>query len=390
MPNKPSKYDLEPDEYGRPQPGRFVYQRRPLTAQDAEIHDNLFKEEADEFMAKYPLTSEAQSQLSSNIAAYLVAIKTRETTDSALHAVLVAATSPDSQAIVQLHEDYEGYINAPLHKRSLLYYFILRSIHRVGDASTKFKRTADFMQSLQGEMSLAEWINSTKKKAEQFRIDFQSDEHPGFIASAEIESFYFLHGSDRTRYKTVFDEILRHNSKGRFPRPEYLYRSFLQYDNSQKMSVSDPVSTQLTAFAAPGANHNQTDLSPAKPKSAKQRTACPHCAKRFPKAKPFYNHTPDKCANNPANLQAARMKTAMIAAQQSPPAQDDQSDRISRLETAIQSIASSINSPIPQKVAMLAANTTSSHDDVSARLASVEAAIHSIAIFLAGRDAQEE
>jgi len=281
---------------------------------------------------------------------YSTSLAERNKSDSELLTELLSSVSPESKSAILLHSDYDAYTNAPRHKRSLKFYLLMHSLHRVGDASIKHRRTAALIHGSQGTRSFEEWVDWLNTNFEQFIADFEDPENRGYISCAELKSFLFLHGTDRTRYRVVYDEHLRGNASGRFPNTDALIRAFQAYDNSQKMSVSEPTSVQANAYVA--AAHTQPqqvseeEQPPAKHSSGGRRlrankTPCPHCLAA--KGHTNFGHSATTCSNNPVNIanqkqfaekNSTTQKQAFVASD----------DRFDKLETAVSSITMFLSS----------------------------------------------
>ena len=126
-----------------------------------------------------------------------------------------------------------------------------QSIHRIGDAATKFRRTSDLMHYSQGELTFMEFIDTFSGNFTQFSHDFESLDpaHKGFINLNEFNCFLLLQAINRQTYRSVYDEQLRGTPSGRFENPAALIAIFQQYELSHRMSFNaDAVSVQGAAY----------------------------------------------------------------------------------------------------------------------------------------------
>ena len=363
---QPSKLDLERHTVtGEYMHGRYVYPRVELPTDQVENFHQLSPEEQVTVMDNMPLTHHAQSKLDRDNAIFAASVDTKAKSDTALLTLLISIVSSESKSAILVHRDYNAYVDAPPHRKSLRYYLLMRALHRVGDASTKHLRTAQLIRGAQGEQSLAEWWTWLTINMDQFVIDFEAHDHPGYVSCNELKSFFFLHGTDRSTYRIVYDEHLRLNPSGRFPDPNALMLAFQNYDNSQKMSISDPVSSQGNAFIAnnkPPANAATAAPPPTKkgwdnkskrsdPRAKTYPNPCPLC---LAKGYEFYGHDETDCRNTIKPRKPSRKALIAPAAQSAtaqPPAQPaaqsatgqsgrNTAARVDRLEALMSSLSS--------------------------------------------------
>ena len=264
---------------------------------------------------------------------------------------------------------------------------MLADIHQFGDATTKFHRTSTLINAKHdpNSQSFDEWVNWLNEHFAQFQVDFESEDHKGYIHCGELKAFLFLHGTDRIMFRSVYDEQLRITPTGRFPDPDALIKLFQSYYRNHMMSVSNPVSTQGAAYSAvaqypavdQGADHPATYPAaysaaypaahpaahpaaypatnpsprppaiqgPAQAAAPKQgggkkklfTKPCPHCFKRVGKVR--HGHDPVECSNNPINMVALTAASASSSvAAPSASHSTDQEGRLARLEHSFQTL----------------------------------------------------
>lgn len=251
---EPTRNDLDiHTETGESIPFQYTYQRRPLSRQEDEDFAALDADRARAvFLDNIPLSDRGCRDFGRASDKYDTSVTIRAQHDSQLHQHLAAdICSAESQTALTSHRDYEAYLAAPAHARSLPYYLMLKSLHKTGDASSKHRRTAALISDSQDADSLEVWSERLNIAFEQFTSDFESETHPGYISLAEFKSFLFLKGTNRVIFRSVYDEQLRLSPSGRFNNPTQLMELFQQYANNHKMSLGpDPVSTQGSAYAA--------------------------------------------------------------------------------------------------------------------------------------------
>jgi hypothetical protein len=330
---RPTPYDLQCHSVsGEPMPGRYIYARKAINEEEEEAYLKLDADERKDFLDNRELSTTGQNKKDRDDSVYSTSLAERKKTAEDLLTELLSGVSPESKSAILLHRDYESYITAPHHKRSLKFYLLMHSLHRVGDASIKHLRTAELIQGSQGTRSFEEWVDWLNTNFEQFVADFEDPDNRGYISCAEFKSFLFLHGTDRKRYRVVYDEQLRGNASGRFPDTDTLIRNFQEYDNRQKMSVSEPASTQANAYAA--------TFSPPEPSttnnSGRPRTykiACSFCLAAKGHHSNF-GHLAAECHKNPASPGAQKL----LAEKTQKHAFVSSDERFDKLEAAVTSL----------------------------------------------------
>ena len=308
--------------------------------------------------------------------------------------------------------------------RSLKYYLLLHSLHRIGDASVKFKRAFDLIHGVQGERSFEEWVEWLDIGCDQFAVDFESTRYPGYMSLSEYKSFLFLHGTNREQFRVVYDEVLRGTPSGRFSDPSTLIRAFQSYAINHKMSISsEPVSQQgsvyLTHAAVPATKQAPPKSTPSaapitqsqksdasmwpKDKFGRPQTPrtnsefCIWCFQHKPGDKK-YGHLAVNCHRNPAHpLYGTKATNSAFMSVPNTTAIQPENDRLDQLEVAVSSLVSFLTtnqkgSSMPQPSATSSAfASTFSPDGVpnsitpTDRLAQLEAAVSSLTSLLANK-----
>jgi hypothetical protein len=287
------------------------------------------------FFSTIPLSATGLTDQRKDQQTYAQSLSARELQDAALHKRLVLRMSPESRVAIESHSNFAAYTSAPLDKRSLLYYFMAQSIHKTGDASTKYKRTQALIMDSQGADSFENFSSRLNINFAQFVDDFESSQHPGYISLKELKSFLFLKGCNRNQFQRLFDEQLRANPSGRFDNPDQLQEIFQQFVNNNKMSFSDdPVSSQLSAFVAGGKQPSPpifpSETRPSRPKT--NPSPCSFCQKEL--SKDHYGHLAVNCHRNPSNKQA---KSLLVSA---PSLEVSLSTRMDSIESSLGALAS--------------------------------------------------
>ena len=329
--NEPSILDKQLSVHsGEPIPGRYIYQRREMTDKELAYFDRLSEEEQPIFTDDLPLSDRGSRDFRDDSSTYTAALKERTASDAAALKRLNTITSADSKTVMLSHPDYEQYLAAPDHKRSLPYYLMLLAIHRTGDASIKYKRTMTLITASQGDDQLESWCAFLDNAFDQFIVDFEDLEHKGYMRLSEFKSFLFLRGCNRTQFQRLYDEQLRATPTGRFPDTKILMGQFLQFNTNNKMSfAAEPASTQLSAFIAP--RLPPTQAAATRP-PRKFETPCIHCL-RDDKVKRF-GHSSSECSKRPGAPQALLASNPHDA-------------RLSALEGSLSSLSSFLVSLIP-------------------------------------------
>ena len=160
---------------------RYVYLRVEVPADQLESFHQLSPEGQVTVMDNMSLTHHDQSKLDRCDAIFAATVDTKAKSDTALLTLLISIVSSESKSAILVHRDYNAYVDAPPHRKSLRYYLLMRALHRVGDASTKHLRTAQLIRGAQGEQSLAEWWTWLTINMDRFVIDFEAHDHPGEI-----------------------------------------------------------------------------------------------------------------------------------------------------------------------------------------------------------------
>ena len=370
---------------GRPVPGQYIYRRINLSEQQQVTFANLDLDDQQIFLDNLPLTEHASAKYDRDILSHEAELDMRNAEDSSLLALLAIDVSEESTAALRLHADYAAYLHTEhRYTRSLLFRNMLEDIHKFGDASTKYHRTSTLILAKHdpAAQSFDQWVIWLNEHFAQFQVDFESDQHRGYIHCGELKSFLFLHGTDRATFRTVYDEQLRANPTGRFPDTSALIKLFQDHHRNTKMSMSDPISTQgsnTSAFAAPIAAFDKT-----KKLEKKKRIPCPHCLKIFPKT-PRYGHLAHECSNRPQLTAAVAVSPSTVAVTQPAPLTD--LARLDRMEQLMESFAATMStivstsdpdpqsSPLAQTASM---TTTPPHDIVSDRLNQIELALQAL------------
>jgi hypothetical protein len=324
-----------------PVPGQYIYKREPIEARRTEAFANLSDGDRKHVLDNMPLTDPGQTRFDRDKTVSEAYIAKRITDDNAQHTEFSASISDSSLAAVRVHNDYANYLETlEPWNQSVMLFNMLASIHKYGDASTKFARTANLISAKHDphSQSFDEWVHCLNEHFAQFQVDFESDgEHAGYIHCGELKSFLFLHGTDRQMFRTVYDEQLRATPTGRFKDTDALVRIFQQYHRSHKMSLPDAVSTQ-------GGQAYPASLPAAKPvhPSAAQKVTtngkklktfpvpCEHCLKAgYTK----HGHEAHECRRH-IRSQAFTASTTNTAAA------NPQSDRLDRIEHTIETLVS--------------------------------------------------
>jgi hypothetical protein len=347
---EPTRNDLDMHTVtGEPIPFQYTYQRRALSGDEEELLDaqDTARRKAI-FLDNIPLSDRGSRDFGRASDKYAISVTIRAQHDSQLHQHLAAdICSADSQTALASHRDYEAYLAAPAHARSLPYYLMLKSLHKIGDASSKHRRTAALISDAQEADSLEVWIERLNIGFEQFTSDFESETHPGYISLAEFKSFLFLKGTNRVTFRSVYDEQLRLSPSGRFDNPTQLMELFQQYANNHKMSLGpDPVSSQGSAYAAVSLPRPPAYKSPAAPAAAAAAQTRPARANSVYCSNCFsltgikrYGHLVDICNTTKGK---ALVAGASATAPPIPPLARD--ERLDQLEASIGSIAAFLTS----------------------------------------------
>lgn len=336
---------------GEPIPGDYVYKRELIT--EKEFLANLSKMQPGELaitLDNLPLSDAAQAKLDRDEVAHKRDLDLRVKDDNECHIMLSANISADSQSSIRLHTDFQGYVNCaePYH-RSLLFYRILASLHKFGDASTKHACTSVLFH-LKQEGIFSSFLDDFNGKFNQFTADFESADQVGYVHLGELKSFLILNSVDRRKFRSVFDEQLRATPTGRFPDSVALIKTLSDYDHHHKMSLADPVSHQGSAFAASTLTiapaltiaGNDTSVRTRKPRANK--VPCAFCLQKFPTS-PKYGHIAAVCSLNPANKKAFTATTTTDVA----PASTDEPTVASlllsqrRLEQSVSSLLAALS-----------------------------------------------
>jgi hypothetical protein len=370
----------------QPVPGQYVYKRDvpPMDKKQAEAFATLSAREHKHFLDNMPLTDAGQSRFDRDTSVSQAYITKRTADDNAQHSEFSASISDASLMAVRVHDDHATYLDtAEPWNRSVMLYNMLASIHKYGDASTKFVRTANLISAKHDphSQSFDEWVHWLNEHFAQFQVDFESDgDHAGYIHCGELKSFLFLHGTDRQMFRTVYDEQLRTTPTGRFKDTDALVRIFQQYHRSHKMSLPEPVSTQGgQAFSAtqpaakpahPSANPKSAATSGKKPKTF--AAPCPHCLKY---GYTHHGHEAHECRRHIRKaLAAATTSDTSTAATSTNP---HSSDRLDRIEHSIESLMSFL-SAAPATTDLQANSAAVVSESTSARLDRIEHLVNSL------------
>jgi hypothetical protein len=297
---------------GDPIPGDYVYKRESIGEEEVALIGEMEPVDKAIYTDNLPLSDAAQAKLDRDEVSHQHDIDRRTKDDNECHAMLAANISADSQSSIRLHAGYLAYANCPEpYHRSLLYHRIITSLHRYGDASTKHVRTSALFQFKQ-EGAFTPWLDDFNGKFEQFVADFESADQPGYIHLGELKSFLILNSIDRKQFRSVFDEQLRATPTGRFPDVVGLIKVISDYDHHHKLSLADPVSSQGSAFIAPGfTSLAKAPASGAIARDRRPRThkdPCPICLKKWPD-NPHHGHTAETCRQAKKKAFAATTET---------------------------------------------------------------------------------
>lgn len=341
----PDRNDLFINSDNQPVPGQYTYKRDvpPMEKKQAEAFAALPRAEQKYFLDNLPLTDAGQTRFDRDKTASETYIAKRIADDNSQHSEFSAYISDSSLAAVRVHNDYANYLDTEEPwNQSVMLYNMLASIHKYGDASTKFTRTANLISAKHDphSQSFDEWVHCLNERFAQFQVDFESEgEHAGYIHCGELKSFLFLHGTDRQMFRTVYDEQLRTTPTGRFKDTDALVRIFQQYHRSHKMSLPDAVSTQ-GGQAFPAALPAANLVHPPSTNGKKQKTfavPCPHCLKA---GHTKHGHEAHECRRHIRSLkvsnQALNAPTTGVPTANSIP----QSDRLDRIEHSIETLMS--------------------------------------------------
>ena len=326
---------------GEPVPGQYIYRRINLSDAQQATLETLGPADQKIFLDNMPLTEHASAKYDRDVLSHEAELDMRTAEDSSLLALLATDISEESTAALRLHANYAAYLHTEhRYTRSLLFRNMLEDIHKFGDASTKYHRTSTLILAKHDPttQSFDQWVIWLNEHFTQFQVDFESEQHRGYIHCGEFKSFLFLHGTDRATFRTVYDEQLRANPTGRFPDTSSLIKLFQDYHRNTKMSMSDPVSTQggSSAFSA---------ATVGKKPEKKKRTypnPCPHCLKLFPKT-PRYGHPANECSNRPQLTAAVAAAGQPTAVPVNPLASSTDSTRLDRMEQLMESFAASMS-----------------------------------------------
>ena len=364
-----------------PVPGQYIYKRDapPLDKRQAEAFATSSAREQKHYLDNLPLTDAGQSRFDRDTSVSEAYIAKRIVDDNAQHAEFSLSISDSSLVAIKVHDDHAHYLDTEEPwNRSVMLFNIMASIHKYGDASTKFMRTANLISAKHDphSQSFDEWVHCLNEQFAQFQVDFESDgEHAGYIHCGELKSFLFLHGTDRQMFRTVYDEQLRTTPTGRFKDTDALIKIFQQYHRSHKMSLPDPVSTQGgQAFPA-----NQPAVKPVHPSATPKFGAngkklktfpvpCPHCLKD---GYTHHGHEAHECKRY--------LRKALIAptsASSADASANQQSDRIDRIERSIDTLMSFLSAG--PTTTDLQANSAVSSESTSARLDRIEHLVTSL------------
>ena len=379
----PNRNTLFVNSEGLSVPNHFVYKRElPATEEAREEFDALGHAEKSAFLIDCPLTDAGQAKFDRDTTASTAYINQRIIDDNAQHAVIALNISDASLAALRLHDGYVAYLttDAPWDS-SLLYYNMLADIHQYGDASTKYHRTSSLILGKHdpATQSFDEWTNWLNEQFAQFRIDFESADQPGYFHCGEFKSFLFLQGTDRTMFRTVYDEQLRATPTGRFKDSDALIKLFQNYHRSHAMSMSDPISAQGGSAYPAMVKQSSPAVNSAPTQDGKRTKAfsqpCPHCL-RVKKMK-HHGHDPAICSNNPDNAKANSAKAApqppaptIVTPQQA----DPHAIRLDRIEQSIESLVGFFaqSEPTSALFAPAGPNPSPHKEAISARLDRIE------------------
>ena len=218
-----------------------------MDKKQTDAFEALSAREQKHILDNMSLTDAGQSRFDRDTSVSEAYIAKRIADDNAQHSELSASISDSSLVAIRVHDDHAAYLDTEEPwNRSVMLYDMLASIHKYGDASTKFTKTANLISAKHDphSQSFDEWVHWLNEHFAQFQVDFESDgDHAGYIHCGELKSFLFLYGTDRQMFRTVYDEQLRTTPTGRFKDTDALVRIFQQYHRSHKMSLPAPVSS---------------------------------------------------------------------------------------------------------------------------------------------------
>ena len=373
----PNRDALFINSENHPVPGQYIYKRDvpPADKRQAEAFAGFSTAEQKHYLDNLPLTDAGQTRFDRDTATSEAYIAKRVFDDNAQHSEFSKSISDSSLAAVRVHDDYANYLNtAEPWNQSVMLYNILASIHKYGDASTKFMRTANLISAKHDphSQSFDEWVHCLNERFAQFQVDFESAEHAGYIHCGELKSFLFLEGTDRQMFRTVYDEQLRTTPTGRFKDTDALMRIFQQFHRSHKMSLPDPVSTQGgQAFPAalPAVKPvPQKDTTNGK-RSKTFATPCPHCLKA---GHTHHGHEANECRRHLRGQALSAPTTSVATAKSANP----QSDRLDRIEHTLEALISFL--PADPAANETQANSVAVSEPASARLDRIEQLLTSL------------
>jgi hypothetical protein len=290
----PTKQDVDATLAGVPIPGQFTYARSTTAAAETALPG--FD------LATISPTESANREYRDDLKLYTAAARIFAQEDKDCLDHLHRHISLPSHTSIKTHTLYSAYQLLPIGKRSFTFYKMARDINSIGNATTKLRRTRQYVSLSELDLTHEQYMEQACSMAETFNIDFESPTHPGYILLNEFHTFIYLAGLDRTQFRKAIDETLQTNPTGRFPDHIALMAQTQTWKVANALSFTrEAISTQGSALIA--AKTSQPTKTPKKeitPRSHLHPSPCIWCLSTDKVSR--YGHLPSHCSKNPNRL----------------------------------------------------------------------------------------
>ena len=298
FPTAPTKNSLDTDENGLPIPDQFTYPRRVITAAESALPGfNL---------TNISLSESGTREYREDLKVFTAAARRSSDEDTECLLYLYTHISPTSHTAIKTHASYAQYELLAIGSRSFPFYTMARDIHSIGNATTKLHRTRLLANITQNESSHEEFIDKVTTMAATFTLDFQSELHPGFVSIAELISFFYLSGLNKSQFQRAIDDTLQSTPNGRFPDTAALMAKMQSWKIAQALSFpAEAISTQGSALVAPAIptsprTNKSTKLDTTSRTPHLHPTPCTWCLATDKVSR--YGHLSTNCSKNPNRI----------------------------------------------------------------------------------------